>query len=112
MRHLLIACGLSFLIVACTSSSELFVDELTIGEQITLCEDFLDDYCTLPGETLCDDACIDTGCSEAANLGDIDEFCLSVFENDVIDCGITGSDFDCITNDGDCMIAALEAGCP
>ena len=108
MRHLLIAFALALSFVAC-SSSGVFVDELSTGSQISLCESFLDDFCAVNPD-FCLDDCIDTGCAPAADMGDIDAECVDVLDTEVKDCGIAGDQATC-AGGGGCMIDALEAAC-
>jgi hypothetical protein len=117
MRHLLTGILLSAIIVACSSSdpidSDAFVNELATADQVDLCEDFLDGYCsTANGDGFCDDACIDTGCIAAVENELIDDECFEVFVSEVDDCAFTGADADCGIGAGGCIIDALEAQCP
>ena len=109
MKHIL--SGLAIALASSACSSSVLVEDLSTSSQISLCEQFLDDFCATPeGETFCDDPCIDTGCLPAAENGDIDDQCAGVFDDEVEDCGITG-DFSLCASAGGCMIDALEAVC-
>lgn len=117
------AISLSFLFaVGCGSGSSdpevVFVDELSTGDQIDLCEDFLDRFCApgSPGEGFCDDPCINTACQAAAENGDIDAECMpgDVTTDEVLDCGDDGTALVCGeggTNDAGCVADALTAAC-
>ena len=109
MRHLLIAVALSFAFVACSTDAGVFVEDLSTGSQISLCNAFLDNYCDAD-PSLCADACIDTGCQPAAEMGDIDAECGGILDTEVEDCGIFADDASCSAG-ADCMIDALEAAC-
>ena len=95
-------------IVGACGSSETPVVELSTGEQIDLCETFLDDFCAHAPE-FCD-ACISTACQPAAENGDIDAECAGYTDAQVEECG-TSSDQTVCLEGGGCMIDALEAAC-
>ncbi len=108
--------------VGCGSGSSdpevVFVDELSTGGQAALCEDFLDLFCAVgsPGEAFCDDPCINTACTPAAENGDIDAECGpgDVTTDEVLDCGADGTEAACGaggTNDAGCVADALTAAC-
>lgn len=102
-----------------TSEPEVvFVDELSTGDQIDLCEQFLDLFCAVgsPGEALCDDPCINTACQAAAENGDIDAECMpgDVTTEEVLDCGADATAVVCGeggTNGPGCVADALTAAC-
>lgn len=100
----------------CEGGEAVFVDELTTPDQASLCEDFLDLFCATPGNTFCDDACIDTGCTPAADNGNITAECGpgDVTVEEVLDCGADGTEATCGipgTNGPGCIGDALVAAC-
>lgn len=94
----------------------VFVDELDNIDQAELCEDFLDDFCTAPGNTFCEDDCIDTACTPAADEGFITDECApgDVTVGEVLDCGADATEDACGlpgTNSAGCVGDALVAAC-
>jgi len=114
MRYLSIS--LFAFIVACTTSTstETPVVELSDQSQINLCENFLDDVCAVD-PTICDDVCVDTGCSGAVADGDVDFNCdIATDGGDITaeiveDCGL-GDNAACNLG-GDCILDALDDFC-
>ncbi|HEY4178526.1 MAG TPA: hypothetical protein VGM90_16880 [Kofleriaceae bacterium] len=109
-----IACGL----LGCGGGGSsldgtLVVEDITTNQQVTLCEQFLDDVCTTQvGTSFCARDCIMTACRPAAENGNIDEQCNDgVTVMDVDDCGTSGDNTICVTEMGGCMFDALEAAC-
>ena len=122
MRLQAISLFFALAIGGCSSSSDpdgpVFVDELSTGDQEALCEDFLDAFCApgSPGEALCDDPCIDTGCGPVAANGGFDAECGpgDVTVDEVLDCGDDATEAVCGeggTNGPGCMADALVAEC-
>jgi hypothetical protein len=111
---IVLACGLG---LGCGGTSDLdptlVVEDISIGDQVTLCNQFLDDVCvTQLGTSFCNDDCIMSGCRPAAANGNIDEECNEgVTVKDVEDCGQSGDNTICVTEMGGCMFDALEAAC-
>lgn len=103
---LLIGCG-----GGTSDPVEVFVEDLSLADQAALCEDFLDLFCTSPGnETFCDDPCIDTGCTPVAQNGGFDIECVDVTDLEVLACGDSGQEIDCANGPG-CMADALVGEC-
>ena len=109
------------LAVGCGGGSDpqiVFVDELSTADQAALCEDFLDGFCTVPGnEVFCDDPCIDTGCTPVASNGGFDDECApgDVSVDEVLDCADDGTEAVCGTpgtNGPGCIADALAGACP
>jgi hypothetical protein len=96
----------------CESGADVvFVDELGATDQALLCEDFLDAFCAVPGNSaFCDDACISTGCTPAAEGGALTTECASITVDEVLDCGTAGTDEVCTGGPG-CIADALVALC-
>jgi hypothetical protein len=107
--------SIALVLSACGSdrsfSSSDPVPTLTTSEQVELCEDFLDDICSGPLASFCDDPCINTGCAPAADMGSIDTECDGVSVGMVDDCASAGT-FEVCAAGGGCMFDALEAICP
>ena len=118
MRQFLIAFALSLGFIACAAEEDppiddVFVDELSDAQQIALCEDFLDGFCSTPdGATFCDDPCIDSGCPAVVGNGDVDAECADVLESEVLVCADTGFATDCGPGAGGCIADALDLACP
>lgn len=91
------------------STDVVFVDELSTPDQASLCEDFLDSFCAI-NSAFCDDACIDTGCTPAAEGGLIATECNGVTVDQVLDCGAAGDEPTCINGPG-CIADALVGQC-
>lgn len=110
------AISLFFVLAAgCGGGSDpevVFVDELSEPDQAALCEDFLDGFCTVPGnEAFCDDPCIDTGCTPVADNGDFTLECADITVDEVLDCADIGDEATCAGGPG-CIADALVGACP
>lgn len=94
------------------------VAELSSTEQQSLCERFLDVFCTHPdAASFCEDPCIASGCGTAVDGGHVATECMATPTGGVItgamvdECAETGT-FGVCAEGGGCMIDALEAACP
>ncbi len=98
--------------LVCEGSTDVvFVNDLAAPDQASLCEDFLDLFCSVPNNsTFCDDACIDTGCTPAAEGGLITTECTGVTVDEVLDCGAAGDEPTCNSGPG-CIADALVGQC-
>jgi hypothetical protein len=99
-----------FALAACGGggSGPVLVTDLSTASQIDLCEAFLDDFCA--DSDFCDDPCVNEGCQAVVENGDVDAECVGVFDDEVIDCGIDGSEAACAGGPG-CIADALETVC-
>jgi len=107
------AISLFFALAACGGggSSVVFVDELSEPDQAALCEDFLDGFCTVPGnESFCDDPCINEGCTPVADNGDFTIECADITTDEVLDCADIGDEATCANGPG-CIADALAGAC-
>jgi hypothetical protein len=117
----ILATTFALFVVACGGGSgggDTAVTDLSNAEQITLCQNFLDDICAQAEfESFCSDPCITAGCQPAVEGGQVDGECdfgpdnQPITSGDVASCGSTGDMAVCLEGGG-CMFDALEAACP
>jgi hypothetical protein len=109
------AISLFFALAACGGGGgggDVLVTDLSTASQIDLCEAFLDDFCSHPDTAVfCDDPCFNEGCQAVVENGDVDEECVGIFDDEVIDCGLDGSEAACANGPG-CIADALSLACP
>ncbi len=94
-----------------SGSSDVLVTDLSTSSQISLCETFLDDFCSHPDTAaFCDDPCVNDGCQPVVENGDVDEECAGVLDGEVLDCGADGGEAACEGGPG-CIADALATAC-